>query len=161
MVSAQFRQGDNLSLSYLCFMGACPGRNEGIERRPFSPNGNAGRSLRVLVRVLSEVYPDRFLSERLDDYSLLNAHPTPRPRGTPKHSAIASPENRSHLAHLVSPLGNALEVICLGRDAEFAATHALKNARVLLSLPHPTSRTVNSKRRGSWELNWRAWLEES
>lgn len=159
-MTSQFRMGDNPDVRHILFVGACPGRFEGKDRRPFSNNGRAGRSLRILVRILHETRPEVFCSDLCDHYTLINSHPEVKNTGTPDRKKISDPENLRRFDALIRSCSSNPKFICLGEDAKYAVRKLFNQDKVILSLPHPTSRKVNKKKKGSWDANWRAWVGE-
>ncbi|WP_104018453.1 uracil-DNA glycosylase family protein [Roseovarius nitratireducens] len=151
-----YRQANNDTLSHIIFVGACPGRMEGEDNRPFSPRGRAGASLRTLLSVLHDHYNETFRSACIDDYSLANAHTKVRVRGTPSLKELRDPDNLERLRRIFNSHSDTI-LIALGKDAEIACREVGKEPSVIY--PHPTSRKVNKPRRGSWERNWRYWVE--
>jgi uracil-DNA glycosylase len=106
-------------------VGACPGADEEKHGRPFV--GNSGQNLAVMLQRLHVLRPDIFPSERLDDYSLINAHSLPRYRGRegydgrtePLREEILANENRTRFATQIEHL-EPTTIVYLGVTAEFA-----------------------------------------
>lgn len=112
----------------LLFVGACPGAAEEENSRPFA--GQAGQNLAVMLQRLHNLRQDVFPSERLDDYSLINAHSLPRYRGRdgydgrtqPLKREVLADENRARFAAEVEHLDPTI-ILYLGKAAEF--THEI------------------------------------
>ncbi|PWR01391.1 hypothetical protein DKT77_16920 [Meridianimarinicoccus roseus] len=121
--AADFRNGD--ANHRVLFVGACPGREEEEEGRPFV--GQAGQNLTVMLQRLHALHPGIFPTERLDDYSLINAHSLPRYRGRDGYDGRTQPLKREVLAEdnwarfsaQVEHLQPTV-IVYLGKAAEFA-----------------------------------------
>ena len=118
--SFAFRFGDMHPSVVL--MGACPGKQEEAQGRPFA--GSAGANLRIMLTTLHAARPDVFSSDVLEDYTLLNAHDLPRYKGrpgfdgktTPPKKDIQDPANIDRLEASLTHV-EASHVIFLGKDA--------------------------------------------
>lgn len=121
--AADFRIGN--ANHRVLLVGACPGREEEENGRPFV--GQAGQNLSVMLQRLHVLIPDIFTSERLDDYSLINAHSLPRYRGRdgfdgrtqPLKREVLAAENQARLGAQVEHL-RPETIVYLGKVAEFA-----------------------------------------
>lgn len=150
-VAADFRTGDRWPNIFL--VGACPGRDEEIDGRPFA--GQAGRNLSGMMASLHVHRPDLFPSGVPDDYAMLNAHPLPRyrqragydGRTQPTENEVLSQQNQLRLTarlHHVEPR----IILYLGITAEFMHPIVRANcpaARVFRT-GHPSTSAWNTCR---------------
>jgi len=121
--AADFRIGD--ANHRVLLVGACPGREEEENGRPFA--GQAGQNLSVMLQRLHVLLPNIFASERLDDYSLINAHSLPRYRGRdgydgrtqPLKREVLAAENQVRFRAQVEHL-QPIAIVYLGKAAEFS-----------------------------------------
>lgn len=119
---ADFRVGN--VHRHILLVGACPGREEEFERRPFA--GLAGNNLRIMLVRLHQHDRELFPSSQPDHYSMLNAHTLPRYRGRPgfngrtqpTRAEIMAPDNQERLIRIVNEVEPTL-ILYLGKVAEF------------------------------------------
>lgn len=148
--TAEFRIGDVHPRVLL--VGACPGEDEERNGRPFS--GQAGQNLRIMLERLHVLHPEVFPSDRLDDYSLINAHSLPRYRGRdgydgrrqPYKREVLAEENWKRFAAQIEKLEPTI-IVYLGRAAEFA--HEITRSTVegfqAFRAGHPSTPAWNTK----------------
>lgn len=97
-----YRRGDQHP--QIAIIGACPGRREELEGRPFI--GPTGANLALMMPIINGISPVKFHSANRDDYTLLNSHPLPRYAGRagydgntePGQADVMSEENIDRLA---------------------------------------------------------------
>jgi uracil-DNA glycosylase len=148
--TADFRIGD--ANPGVLLVGACPGQDEEENGRPFV--GQAGQNLAVMLQRLHFLRPDIFPSERLDDYSLINAHSLPRYRGRdgydgrtqPLKREVLADENRARFAAQVEQL-QPTTIVYLGKAAEFAHEIVEATAEELQAYRtgHPSTQAWNTR----------------
>lgn len=121
--AADFRIGD--ANRRVLLVGACPGHDEEVAGRPFA--GQSGQNLTVMLQRLHVLRPDIFPTDRLNDYSLINAHFLPRYRGRDGYNGRTQPLKREVLAVLnrnrFSAQVERLQptvIVYLGKAAQFA-----------------------------------------
>ena len=150
-VAADFRAGDRWP--DILLVGACPGRDEEIQRRPFA--GQAGWNLCGMMASLHDHRPDLFLSGVPDDYSMLNAHPLPRyrqradfnGRTQPTENEVLSQENRLRLIVRLQQVDPRI-ILYLGIAAEFIHPIVRENcpAARAFRTGHPSTSAWNTCR---------------
>jgi uracil-DNA glycosylase len=149
-VSADFRRG--VELANILLVGACPGREEEQNGRPFV--GTAGQYLRSMFRTLNLHWPCFFPSADPDEYSMLNANPLPRYRARagfggltqPTKTEVMAAENRVRVRSLLI-LVNPERVLYLGNAAEFIdpiVNEVLPDTQVFRT-GHPSPTAWNTK----------------
>lgn len=149
--ASDFRRGDVHPSTV--FMGACPGRQEEIDGRPFA--GSAGANLRIMLETLSAEMVEHFPSSVMEDYSLLNAHDLPRYRGregydgrtTPPRGDVLEDGNLGRLRERLEAV-DASKVIYLGQAAEYAhsALPGLVGGISFFRLGHPSPLAWNPRK---------------
>lgn len=146
--NAAFRKGNRYA--HLFLIGACPGREEPENGRPFA--GASGEALAELVVLLHARDPGHFPSGQCDDYSLLNAHAMPRfnipgqprRRTTPLAREVRQRENAARLRACLVTHG-CTQVLYLGKEARFAdpIVQGLAPGIIRLACGHPSPQAVN------------------
>ncbi len=139
--SPAYRPGDNPAVRTTIVLSA-PGNAEARAGRPAA--GQTGKNLQLAIEELSRRNPQRFPSDKLDDYTLINAVPaihsantTGRTEG--RDDEIKKPENIRRLQKVIN---GADCVVALGKKAETAVTAAGYNGPVFKSL-HPSMQAIN------------------
>ena len=133
-------------------VGACPGRDEEANGRPFS--GEAGQNLNIMLQRLHALHPNIFPTGRADDYSMVNAHSLPRYPGRqgydgrtqPRKREVLAQENRARLvAHLLAI--QAERVVYLGKAAGFSheVILALQPNIQAYRTGHPSTQAWNTR----------------
>ncbi|WP_417268444.1 uracil-DNA glycosylase family protein [Celeribacter baekdonensis] len=151
MTAADIRIGD--TNPRILLVGACPGRDEENQRRPFA--GQAGRNLNFMLQQLHVLHPDIFPSVRADDYSMLNVHALPRyrtrdgfdGRTQPLKREVLDQENRTRLAAHLRRLRPDI-VVYLGKAAEFAheVVRVHRQDTQAYRAGHPSTQAWNTRR---------------
>lgn len=153
---------------HIVFIGACPGKEEEKEGRPFV--GEAGRFLRAMTRFLHERNMCILSSPELDAYTLLNAHHLPRYRERagfdgdtePTRDDILDSANQSRIRRRLREV-KARVVIYVGNQA----FHVHEVARVILEhasffrLGHPSKPAWNTRYQGSEQERLARWVEDT
>lgn len=136
----------------ILLVGACPGRDEEIQGRPFA--GQAGQNLNVMLQRLHALHPDIFPSGHADDYSMLNAHSLPRYRARdgfdgrtqPLKREVLAQNNRDRLTAHLQRIRPKI-VVYLGKAAKFA--HEVVRAQgqdiQAYRAGHPSTQAWNTK----------------
>ncbi|MEO9465798.1 MULTISPECIES: uracil-DNA glycosylase family protein [Roseobacteraceae] len=137
----------------ILLVGACPGRDEEIQGRPFA--GQAGQNLNVMLQRLHTLHPDIFPSGRADDYSMLNAHSLPRYRARdgfdgrtqPLKREVLAQDNRDRLIAHLQRIRPEI-VVYLGKAANFAHGVVRVQGQDILTYRagHPSTQAWNTKR---------------
>lgn len=149
MSTADYHHGTKYP--HIAIMGACPGRQEEREKRPFS--GQTGTHLKDMLLILP---CKEFRTENLQYLTLMNSHYRPlyKPLSkttVPKIRDIAKPENINRLRCQLEE-SNVSMLLCLGKEAQRASEFLYMQgylARIkIFRCGHPSPRHLNYHYRG-------------
>jgi len=144
MSTADYHRG--ITYSHIAIMGACPGRQEERESRPFS--GRTGTQLKNMLSLLPcNIFP----SGELIEFTLMNSHDKPMYKPSskttiPKINDIAKPRNITRLQRQLKEADVSI-LLCLGKEAQRASELLrtgghLTKARIFCC-GHPSPRHLN------------------
>lgn len=141
--TAAYRKGDKKDNKTTIVLSA-PGQAEEKAGRPAA--GQTGKTLQTAIKKMHQKDPSRFPSERLDDYTIVNAvedvhyrSKTGRTEG--KESEIINSKNMERINSLLNGSEN---IVALGDKAQLAVEKSNAKATVFKG-NHPSMQALNKK----------------
>jgi len=137
-----FRKGDRDDIKTTIILSA-PGRCEEIANRPAA--GQTGITLQTAINVLHEECPSIFPSNKLDDYSILNAVEDVHYKSKTGRTEGSTSEvcNLKNLERISEALKDSATVVALGDMAKLAVDGS-NFSGVILKGSHPSMQSLNT-----------------
>lgn len=141
--SPAFRKGDNHRVKTTIVLSA-PGQAEEKAGRPAA--GQTGKTLKKAINELHKKDPLKFPSNRLDDYTIVNAVEEVHYKGKTGRTEARDAEisNSDNLKRVRAALADAVNVVALGDKAQLAVAECGYQGNVYKG-EHPSMQALNRK----------------